>query len=82
MVNYRIGSIEVRRTSRVRALLRARLRFNESSYGESSLLKNICAQIVPEGVGCGDSSDSVECGINNLRDLNTWLGFDPPPGTI
>jgi len=39
-----------------------------------------CAQIVP--VGSGDFGDSADCRINNLRGLNTWLRFDPPPGTI
>jgi hypothetical protein len=33
--------------------------------------KPLCARIVPEDVGCGDLSDSVDSGISNLRVSNT-----------
>ena len=44
---------------------------SQIQVGRSSLVKTNCAQIVPEDVGCGDLSDSVDCRITNLRVSNT-----------
>lgn len=51
---------------------------SERMNGLPPMFVRFCAQIVPEDVGCGDSSDSVDCGISNLRVSNTRPRFDPP----